>query len=236
MKANVDVFNQDAHAHGGYVYSTNGKLSSEMATRNLADLVLDSVSMEGRSVVDVGCGDGYFTELFFREGRPASITGIDPVPGAIAVARGRIQGRPLRFVVGDGQRLPWRSDSFDLGILHCVLHHAEDPRTIIREVLRLAPEVLIVEPNGNNLGLKVIEKASRYHREHEERSFRLGRMLRWIRECEGVATSATFHGLVPFFCPDRMARLAKVFEPHVERWPVLSVMGCAVYAVVVRRA
>jgi SAM-dependent methyltransferase len=235
MKANVQVFDQDAQANAGYIYTTNGKLSSELATRNLADLVLESVAMEGRSVVDVGCGDGYFTERFFEEGRPASITAIDPVPGAISVARSRVQGRPMRFVVGDGHRLPWRSDSFDLGILHCVLHHAEDPRTIIREVLRLAPEVLIVEPNGNNLGLKVIEKASRYHREHEERSFKLGRMLKWVRDCGGVVTATKFHGLVPFFCPDPVARFAKAAEPFVERSAVLSVMGCAVYALVVRR-
>lgn len=236
MKANVQVFNQDAQANAGYVYTTNGRLSSELAVRNLADLVLESVSLEDRSVVDVGCGDGYFTDLFLREGKPKSITAVDPVPDAVAVAHARIQGRPLRFAVGDGHRVPLRSDAFDLGILHCVLHHAEDPLTIIREMLRLAPEVLIVEPNGNNLGLKVIEKASRYHREHEERSFKLGRMLRWVRQAGGVVTRVQFHGLVPFFCPDPVARLAKALEPHVERSTLLSVMGCAVYSLVVRRA
>ena len=84
-------------------------------------------------------------------------------------------------------------------------------------------------------GLKVIEKASRYHREHHERSYPTRRLLRWVRESGGTVVHQEFGGLVPMFCPDWVARTAKALEPRVERSPLLRYLGCAVLVVVARR-
>ncbi len=235
MKSEVEVFDRDATTNDGYVYTTHQRLSSLLATRRLSDLILGATSFEGKSVLDIGCGDGFFTERHWEEGRPDRIVGVDPAPAAIKLAQARRPSAPLSFVVGDGHRLPWGSDSFDLALIQGVLHHDDDPVQSIREAFRLAPEVLILEPNGNNLGLKVIEKASRYHREHGERSYPPRRLLRWIRDCGGTVVHQQFGGLVPMFCPDWVARSAKALEPAVERSPALRWLGCAVLVVVARR-
>ena len=235
QSSKVRPFDRDAGEGGGYVYTTNHRTSSQIALQRHLDLIAEAVTFEGRSVLDIGCGDGFSTERFFDEGSPRRMVGLDPAPSAIDVATGRRSDPGLHFVVGDGHRLPWPDDSFDLVLIQGVLHHDERPVETIREAFRVAPEVLILEPNGNNLGLKVIEKASRYHREHHERSYPTRRLLRWVEECGGTVVQKRLGGLVPMFCPDWMAHAAKALEPRVEASSLLAYLGCAVIVVVARR-
>jgi hypothetical protein len=101
--------------------------------------------------------------------------------------------------------------------------------------LRLAPEILIHEPNGNNLGLKIIERTSPYHREHNEKSYSSRQMARWIREAGGEVVYQRFAGFVPMFCPAWLARLMKMVEPVVETVPGLNALAGSVYVMVARR-
>ncbi len=41
-------------------------------------------------------------------------------------------------------------------------------------------------------------------------------------------------GLVPFFCPDLMARVLNALEPIVERIPVLRAIACGQYVQEIR--
>jgi len=236
MKAKVQVFDQDASSNDGYVYTTETRLSSRLATQKLEDLILEAVEMESKRVVDIGCGDGHFTRRFFDRGRPASIAGLDPAPSAIGVAESKIGERVgMSFIVGDGHALPWPDDNFDLAIIQGVLHHDDEPQRTISEAFRVAREVVILEPNGNNIGLKVIEKASRYHREHFERSYSPVRLLRWIKRGGGSVTRVKFGGFVPMFCPDWFARTSKRLEPLVEKTPLGNTLACAVIVVSAQR-
>lgn len=235
MEPKVEVFDRDAAGGEGYVYTTRDRLSSRLANENLEDLILGAVRLTDRNVLDIGCGDGYFTRRFWDRTRPKSLVGLDPAPKAIEVAEAKKEDRPIRYVAGDGHHLPWPDDSFDVVTIQGVLHHDDYPWKTIREAFRVAPEVVILEPNGNNLGLKVIEKASRYHREHHERSYPTPRLLRWIREAGGAITVETFGGFVPMFCPDWVARLTKAVEPAIERIEGLRALACAVVVVVARR-
>jgi hypothetical protein len=81
--------------------------------------------------------------------------------------------------------------------------------------------LLIIEPNGNNPILKLIEKMSPYHREHEERSFSSRTLARWCREAGCPATSISFIGFVPFFFPTLPAKIIHFFQPFLERVPLL---------------
>lgn len=235
MKPKVEVFDRDAAGGEGYVYTAQDRLSHRLATRNLEDLILGAATLTGRRVLDVGCGDGYFTRRFWDRADPKSLVGLDPAAKAIEVAEAKKEDRPLKYLVGDGHHLPWPDDSFDLVTIQGVLHHDDCPWLTIGEAFRVAPEIAVLEPNGNNLGLKVIEKTSRYHREHHERSYPTPRLLRWIREAGGTPTAETFGGFVPMFCPDWVARLTKRAEPSIERVRGLRALTCAVVVVVARR-
>jgi len=77
----------------------------------------------------------------------------------------------------------------------------------------------------------VIEKVSRYHREHGERSFTAPHMIRWIEQAGGRVTNLRYAGFVPMFCPDGLARAMKRVEGIVESTPAVRVVACAVYAI-----
>ncbi len=85
------------------------------------------------------------------------------------------------------------------------------------------------------MGLKIIEKVSRYHREHAEKSYSSGLMRRWIKEAGGRLKTEKFGGFVPMLCSDKIARLTKTLEPVIERVPLLDLMGSAVYVMTATR-
>jgi SAM-dependent methyltransferase len=155
--------------------------------------------------------------------------GIDPVQEAIAVAcqnRGR---RDITFSVASASMIPYTADSFDIAHLRGVLHHMDHPDEGIREALRVAHRILVIEPNGYNPALKILERVSRYHRHHGERSFRPSLLDAWVEGSHGDVEQQTYAGLVPFFCPDPVARVLKTLEPIVEALPVVRSLACAVY-------
>ena len=116
-----------------------------------------------------------------------------------------------------------------------MLHHVDKPQAALAEALRVAPRVVVVEPNGYNPGLKLLERVSRYHREHAERSYLPRTLDGWATSAGGDVMSRQFVGFVPMFCPDRYARIAKRIEGPLERMPVLSRAGCAQYVFTIGR-
>src|SRR5215471_21433649 len=60
--------------------------------------------------LDVGCGNGAFTELLVERCAPATVYGIDPSEGQLAFARTRAAARVAQFCQGDapGPAVPRR--------------------------------------------------------------------------------------------------------------------------------
>lgn len=235
-ESGVGAFDRDATHNRGYLYTTNAKLSSELANRRLTSAALAAADFAGKRVLDVGCGDGTYTMDLLREGSPASIYGFDPAREAIALAAQKGAGKPVTFAAHDAYSVPLPDDSFDIAHLRGVLHHLERPIDALREALRLAPILIVLEPNGYNPILKCIEKLSRYHREHGEKSYSPASLDRWVEGLGAAVRRRRWVGLVPFFCPDAVARGLKLLEPALERMPLLRSAGCAVYVQVAQRA
>jgi len=143
--------------------------------------------------------------------------------------------RAITFRVADGHALPYADDSFDVVLLQSILHHDDDPRATLHEAFRVAPSVVIHDPNGYNPVLKVLEQVMPYHREHNEKSYAALQLRRWVREAGGRTVVERFAGLVPMFCPDWMARGVKLVDPGVEPIPVVRTLTCAVYVALNQR-
>jgi SAM-dependent methyltransferase len=232
----AEIFNRDVETKGGYVYAQDGKLSSRLATQRWLELMLGLGDVKGRSVADIGCGDGTFTVRYWDRIEPRRMSALDPAFKALVAGAAKAQERPILFVAGDGHRLPYVDDAFDVAILQAILHHDTDPAATIREALRVARDVLVLEPNGYSPILKLIEKLSPYHREHEERSYTAGQLRRWVESAGGRIVKGRFGITVPMFCPDWLARILKLVEPAVERLPLVNRLVCAVYVFRASRA
>ena len=234
-RENIDAFGRDVLEHGGYLYATNASLSSRLAHRRISDAVFAAVNFHGAAVIDVGCGDGVYTQEILIRGQPARLHGIDLVPAAVELTSRKMAGPAVSFGVGSAYELPFPDRSFTIAHLRAVLHHMDRPQQAIQEALRVAETIVIAEPNGNNFGVKLFERFSAYHRAHHEKSYSSYQLNRWVRAAGGEIVQARFIGLVPTFCPDGVARAAKFLEPALEHLPLARDFGCSIYVLVAKR-
>jgi SAM-dependent methyltransferase len=230
------IFNRDVETKGGYIYALDDKLSSRLATERWLQLMLAMTHLKGRSVTDIGCGDGTFTVRYWDRGEPRIMSALDPAIKALIAGAAKAQGRPILFVAADGHHLPYADDAFDVAILQAILHHDSDPQATIREAFRVAREIIVLEPNGYSPILKVMERLSDYHRQHEERSYTSARLGQWVEDAGGRVIKGKFGIAVPMFCPDWLARPLKLIEPAIEALPFVNRLLCAVYVFHATRA
>ena len=69
--------------------------------------------LRGKRVLEVGCGHGGGASYIMRTLHPASYTGLDLNPGAVAFCRKRHDLLNVDFVHGDAEKLPFPDQSFD---------------------------------------------------------------------------------------------------------------------------
>jgi SAM-dependent methyltransferase len=87
--------------------------------------------------IDVGCGNGAFTELIVERCAPVEVQGIDPSEAQLAFARGRPRTRMAQFSQGDATALPFADASFDAAVMALVLFFVPDPARGLAEMLRV---------------------------------------------------------------------------------------------------
>lgn len=91
----------------------------------------------GQQWLDVGCGNGAFTELVVQRARPAMIHGIDPSPEQLAYARARPVLHSATFQQGDAMALPNEDDSVDIAVMPLVIFFVPDPARGVAEMARV---------------------------------------------------------------------------------------------------
>jgi SAM-dependent methyltransferase len=87
--------------------------------------------------LDVGCGNGAFTDMFATRCAPAGITGIDPSEPVLAYARSRPALRTARILQGDAMALPFPDASFDIAVMPLVIFFVPEPRRGVSEMARV---------------------------------------------------------------------------------------------------
>ena len=96
----------------------------------------------GLKWIDVGCGNGAFTELIVAKHAPAEVQGIDPSEGQLAYARTRTGTRMAEFRNGDAMALPFADRAFDVAIMALVIFFVPEPARGVAEMAR------VVAPGG----------------------------------------------------------------------------------------
>jgi ubiquinone/menaquinone biosynthesis C-methylase UbiE len=87
--------------------------------------------------IDIGCGNGAFTELLVERCSPLEVQGIDPSEGQLAFARTRSSSRVTEFRLGDATALPFPADRFDAAVMALVIAFVPDPAKCVEEMVRV---------------------------------------------------------------------------------------------------
>jgi ubiquinone/menaquinone biosynthesis C-methylase UbiE len=96
----------------------------------------------GLQWLDVGCGNGAFTELVVAGNAPSEVSGVDPSEGQLAYARTRPGAEMAKFRQGDALALPFADRAFDVAIMALVIFFVPEPAKAVAEMVR------VVAPGG----------------------------------------------------------------------------------------
>jgi SAM-dependent methyltransferase len=91
----------------------------------------------GLQWLDVGCGNGTFTEMLIERCAPTSVHGVDPSEGQLAYARTRLAARGAQFRQGDAMALPFPDDTFDAAVMPLVIFFVPNPARGVAEMARV---------------------------------------------------------------------------------------------------
>ena len=116
------------------------------------------------SILDVGCGEGFITELVRKEFKGIKrIVGVDCAREALEIAKAR--NPQIEFVEGSIYNLNFENNEFDIVICTEVLEHLENPQIAFKEIQRVGKKFLLItvphEPwfrLGNLITLKNISR------------------------------------------------------------------------------
>jgi ubiquinone/menaquinone biosynthesis C-methylase UbiE len=234
QEKNINEFNRDVLSNNGYLYTSPHKLSAYLCNKRFTQAIVELVDLKGKSVIDIGCGDGTYSIELLGLGAK-SVLGVDAADAAVGIAQQKSYGLAnISFKTCDIYEMPPPDNLFQVAIVRGFLHHLYYPERAISNICEQAREIIVIEPNGLNPILKIIEKTSRYHIEHEEKSYWPASLDRWFISHGGKIEKSLYVGLVPMFCPDGIARMLKVIEPFIEQKPFLCRFCCGQYIMKVR--
>ena len=112
-------------------------------SRRVGEIFLDWLRLPtGQKCVDIGCGNGAFTEMLVERCAPAEVQGIDPSPEQIAFARARHTAKVAEFRLGDAMALPFPDNRFDAATMALVIFFVPEPAKGVAEMVR------VIRPGG----------------------------------------------------------------------------------------
>ena len=113
--------------HGGYIQQKR----LDGLVRHLKDVI-----PKHASVLDVGCGDGRLAALLHEKRPDLVVEGID------VLEREKVWISVQHF---DGVTIPYKSASLDVVMFIDVLHHTDDPVSLLREAARVARKSIVIK-------------------------------------------------------------------------------------------
>lgn len=112
---------------------------SQLAGQQFLDWLAPASNLDW---LDVGCGNGAFTEMLMSRCAPLSLHGIDPSDAQLEFARKRPRLQSAVFQCGDAMALPYEDNCFDLAVMPLVIFFVPVPSLGVTEMLR------VVRPGG----------------------------------------------------------------------------------------
>lgn len=113
--------------------TVHGKLVFNRRVQKLAAAIAERLPRDSR-VLDVGCGSGDLAALVMQLRPDVRIEGIDVLVRP---------GTAIPVHAYNGSDIPFADNSFDAAMVIDVLHHTDDPESVLAEIARVAPMVVI---------------------------------------------------------------------------------------------
>lgn len=173
------------------------------------DRVIPFEQIEGRQVLEIGCGMGLHTELMAKSG--AKVTAIDLTDTAVEATRRRLDWKGLSADVMqvDAERLPFDDGFFDFVWSWGVIHHTARTARIVRHIAR------VLRPDGE-CRVMVYNRESTLARVHLMRNHFLTRAFLGGGTFDETLYRSTDGFSARFYVPEHFEDLFRAFFEDIE--------------------
>ncbi|SNC66677.1 malonyl-CoA O-methyltransferase [Marinobacter sp. es.048] len=117
-------------------YETASRLQRFMGNTMLQKFEFRQSPAPDLTVLDLGCGTGWFTRKFADFEQIESLSGVDLSPGMLAQAREKGPAG-ISWIVGDAEHLPLPDRSIDVIFSNLMIQWCGDPGAVLRECRRI---------------------------------------------------------------------------------------------------
>jgi len=129
---------KDSVAYENWLRDDLNQAIVKLENRLMSEMVQPVV---GDSLIDIGCGTGVSLEPFMGKG--VQLTGVDPSPYMLDIAREKV-GHRADFHRAYAEDLPFDDNSFNYACLSLTLEFCEDPEKAVAEACRVAKDGVFV--------------------------------------------------------------------------------------------
>jgi len=184
-----------------------------MQLRRNADVIVESLTVAGKQIIDVGCGDGSLVRHLTKNG--AHVLGVECSPRQLAKAAQAERVGDEQIVAGVGQALPAADGSAEIVVFFNSLHHI--PAAAMGQALAEAVRVLtangcvyISEPVAEGLFFQTCRPID------DETQVR-DLAYQALQTCPDLRVAQEFTYLHPMIFPDYEAFREKIISANAER-------------------
>jgi len=206
-----------------------------------ANRILDLASLQGRSLLELGCGIGLDTVSFAKHG--ARVTAIDLSPSCLDLAKRWLGYCELEATleVGNAEDLHYPSNTFDIVVARGLLMFTPNERKVVAEILR------VLKPGGvanillhNRWSWYVLfAKASRTNLVDEAEDPPINK-LHSVREAQRLCAPFSYHQVTldrfPSVNTKRVGLAARLYNrilvPATQRLPHLVIRPVGYYIII----
>lgn len=140
---------------------TSGILYTYLLKRS-THYLFDRYSYQNTKVLDIGCGYGWVAEAFAKKGATACATDINSKLCSFSNIRFKKKELDIMVVCCDGEQTPFINNAFDIAVFNASLHHFPKPAEGLKETLRTANNLYIINEPRQVTGLSsLVESALR---------------------------------------------------------------------------
>lgn len=108
--------------------------------RKRIELLIEAVEPKGKSIVEVGCNEGFLSKAFLEHGA-SRVVPVDYDQSMVNKARHMFG---VDAIKADINKLPFEDDEFDIAVGGEVLEHIMNPMVGLQELFRVARERVVL--------------------------------------------------------------------------------------------
>jgi ubiquinone/menaquinone biosynthesis C-methylase UbiE len=164
------------------------------AQSKATNIVAVCKSIDPARVLEVGAGDGSILHFLNEWNFGKELYALEIAETGVSLIRARELSRLVEAKSFDGYQIPYADNSFDLVILSHVLEHVEHERILLRELKRIAKNIVIEVPLDYRFG---VDKRMKHFLDYGHINMYTPTSLRFLLQSEGLTVVSDRLSMTP---------------------------------------